>query len=67
MPDHTNALLGEWANIPTERIQNLMESLCRGLEVVTAAKGDQLNMNALDLEKGVINTPVAMYPHTFVI
>ena len=39
VPDLTNALLDEWAKIPTDRLQNLVESLPRRVEAVVAAKG----------------------------
>ncbi len=45
----TNALLNEWAKIPTEIIQNLVENLQRRVEAVIAAKGDQLQINVLSL------------------
>ncbi len=45
----TNALLNEWANIPTVIIQNLVENLQRRVEAVIAAKGDQFQINVLSL------------------
>ncbi len=49
VPVLTNALLNEWAKIPSETIQNLVESLQRSVEAVIAAKGDQLHINVLSL------------------
>ena len=37
--DLTNALLEEWSKIPLSTLLNLMESLPRRVEAVTAAKG----------------------------
>lgn len=37
--DLTNALLDEWGKIPTDTLQNLVESLPRRVEAVIAAKG----------------------------
>jgi len=37
--DLTNALLDEWAKIPTDTLQNLAESLPRRVEAVIDAKG----------------------------
>ena len=39
VPDLINALQNEWAPIPTETLQNLVESLPRRVEAVIAAKG----------------------------
>ena len=40
VPDLINALQNEWAPIPTETLQNLVESLPRRVEAVIAAKGE---------------------------
>ena len=37
--DLTNNLLSEWAEIPTDTLQNLVESLPRGVEAVIAEGG----------------------------
>jgi len=39
VPDLTNALFAEWAQIPTDTLQNLVESLPRRVAPVIAAKG----------------------------
>ena len=39
VPDLINALQNEWAPIPTEKLQNHVESLPRRVEAVIAAKG----------------------------
>ena len=39
VPDLINALQNEWAPIPTETLQNLVEGLPRRVEAVIAAKG----------------------------
>ena len=44
--DLTNTLLTEWAQIPAGTLQNLVGSLPRRVEAVTAAKGGQLHINA---------------------
>ena len=41
MSDLTNTLLEEWANIPTDTLQNLVESFLRRVEVVLDAKVGQ--------------------------
>lgn len=38
VPDLTHVLLVEWAQIPTDTLQDLNASLCRGEITVTAAK-----------------------------
>ena len=45
VPGLTNALLTEWAQIPRDRLQNLMERLTRRVEAVIAAK-ERLHINA---------------------
>ena len=37
--DLTNALLDEWATIPTDALQNLVESLHRTVEAIIATEG----------------------------
>lgn len=46
MPDITNVLLDEWAKIPTETLQNLVESL------PSCKEGDQLHINAYGFRTG---------------
>ena len=53
MSDLTNALLTEWAQIPTDTLQNLMERLLRRVEAARAAKGANSILMLTVLERDV--------------
>ena len=62
VPNLTNALVAEWKQILPAMFQHLVESLPRRVEVVLAAKGDQLHINAHDFG---MRCWTSRCPHTF--
>lgn len=72
VPGITNALLPEWAHIPTDTIQNLAKCLSRTLETVISIKADGVEVNSRlmpivfewDVQRAHISGMVRC-PHTF--
>ena len=62
VPTLTNALVAKWEQVHAAMVQHLVESLPRREEAVIAAKGDQLQMNALDFRTRCLTSRC---PHTF--
>ena len=62
VPKLTKALVAEWKQVPAAMFQHLVESFPRRVEAVTAAKGDQLLINAHDFG---IRCLTGRCPHTF--
>lgn len=62
LPDLTNALLNEWRKIPTETLQNLVQSLPRRIEAFIAANVEPMSVY---LEGNVIEVPVGVMVRFF--